>query len=272
MLQRIARIVAETVGRETRLIRQLRPAYESLLDRVSGGRGIEWEINGATYRIDPRYRHCMAHDYDAPTARFLRERVRPGAVCFNAGANIGVYVLQFARWSGPTGRVVAFEPNPAAAEVLVRHVCLNHLEDVVTIETVAIGVAEGSATLYRAGADGMSRLGEPNELIADRAVPITVPVTTLDGFCARSGLVPDWLLMDIEGFEIAALRGAMSLIGRQRGKIGIVVEMHPSVWESAGTARDAAEQFLSESGLRAVPLAGQRNPLREHGLVHLSWS
>jgi hypothetical protein len=30
----------------------LRPAYESTLDWLSGGSGIEWEINGVFYRIE----------------------------------------------------------------------------------------------------------------------------------------------------------------------------------------------------------------------------
>ncbi len=81
----------------------------------------------------------------------------------------------------------------------------------VTIEKVAIGGAPGTATLYRARADGMSRLGEPNKLLRDRVEPIEVPVTTIDEFCARTGLTPDWLLIDIEGFEFAALLGTLAL-------------------------------------------------------------
>src|SRR2546423_3497617 len=112
LLQSAARTTAGIIGRESWLIRQLRPVYESFLDLSNKGRGIPWQINGVTYFIDPRYRHQLGHDYDAAVAAFLRERVKPGAICFDVGANVGVYALQFAHWSGPTGRVVAFEPNP----------------------------------------------------------------------------------------------------------------------------------------------------------------
>jgi hypothetical protein len=90
----------------------------------------------------------------------------------------------------------------------------------------------------------MSRLAEPNKLLGGRAEPINVPVTTVDAFCARTGLTPDWLLMDIEGFEFAALFGARRTLERLRKKIGLVVEMHPDVWKSAGTSRADAERFL----------------------------
>lgn len=259
------------MGRDSWLIQRLRPAYESILQLMSAGRGVPWEINGAPFRVDPRYRNSMGHDYDALVARFLSQRVKRGAICFDVGANIGVYVLQFAHWSGNSGRVIAFEPNPAAVKVLSRHVRMNELEDFVTIEKVAISSQSGTATLYRAQADGMSRLGEPNKLLRDRVEPIEVPVTTIDEFCARTGLTPDWLLIDIEGFEFAALRGAARVLERQRGKLGLVVEMHPNVWNSAATSRADAERFLSEMGLCAIPLHGQQDPLGEHGLVHLEW-
>jgi hypothetical protein len=98
---------------------------------------------------------------------------------------------------------------------------------------------------------------------------IKVPVVTLDGFCEARGLEPDWLFMDIEGFELAALAGARGLLSKGGGGPEVVVEMHPDVWASAGTTREGGEALLAELGLRAVPLMGQRDALGEHGIVHL---
>lgn len=269
VVQTAARKVSGILGRESRLVSGLRPAYESLLGLLSGGRGIPWEINGEEYRVDPRLRHRLGQSYDAPVAAFIRERIEPGAVCVDVGANVGVYVLQFARWSGPRGRVVAFEPNPSARRALERHVELNGLLKRVEVVPAAVGADEGEAVLYAAEEDGMSRLGAPNELIADRVEEIRVPVVTLDDFCARERLAPDWLLFDIEGFEIAALEGARELIRGRGSALNLVVEMHPNVWSSAGTTRAGAESLLEELGLRAVPLTGQADPLGEHGIVWL---
>ena len=77
------------------------------------------------------------------------------------------------------------------------------------------------------------------------------------------------LLVDIEGFEIQALIGARDLLRRRRGNIGIVVEMHPDVWESAKTTRNLAYDVLTEMRLQPIPLTGQHEPLQEHGLVYL---
>jgi len=270
-VQRLARAASGAIGRESWLIRHLRPAYESTLQILGGDRGVPWEINGVPFRIDPRYRNQLGKNYEADVARFLSERVKPGSICFDVGANVGAYVLQLAHWTGPTGRVVGFEPNPMAVEVLSEHVQFNRFEPIVTIEKSAVGSSSGTTTMYCSAADGMSRLAEQNSLL-DSAERITVPVITIDDFCARTGLEPDWILIDIEGFELAALRGAARTIERRQGNLGLVVEIHPALWASAGAARSDVERVLSDTGLRAIPLNGQRDPLGEYGLVHLSWS
>jgi FkbM family methyltransferase len=272
LFQEAARRAAGILGRESWVIRGARPTYESLLNWLSADRGIPWIINGVTYRIDPNYRNQLGQEYEAPVAAFLRSRVKPGAVCFDVGANVGVYVLQFAQWSGSTGRVVAFEPNPSARMILQKHIQLNALTERVQVVSAAVGAVAGKAVLYTAGADGMSRLGAPNEALADRVTSITVPVVTLDRYCETEGLTPDWLFIDIEGFEIAALAGARELIKGRGKNLGIIVEMHPSVWVSADTTRAKAEILLATLGLRAVSLTGQTDPLGEHGLVYLEYT
>ena len=271
LLQTAARHTAGLIGRESWLIRRLRPLYESLLSLRGGAGGIAWELNGVSCRIDPHYRHMLWQDYDAPVAAFLRESVRPGALSLDVGANVGVYVLQFAHWSMPSGQVVAFEPNPGAQAVLQRHVWMNGLSRRVRIVGAAVGENAGEAILYAAGADGMSRLGEPNQALAGSVREIKVPVVTLDDYCQTENLKPDWLFIDIEGFEIAALRGARSLIQSRRGALGIIAEMHPGVWDSANTTRAGTERFFAEMGLRAVPLTGQTDPLGDYGIVHLAY-
>jgi FkbM family methyltransferase len=261
--------VSSVLGRDSRMVRVLRPLYESLLDVIFLGRGVPWVINGVAYRVDPHFRDRFGHTYDVPVAEFLRERVKPGDLCFDVGANVGVYVLQFAQWSAPNGRVIAFEPNPRTREALLRHTALNHLTGRVEIVPAAVAAASGTATLYAAGSDGMSRLGAPNVLLESRTAEISVSVVTLDEFCLDRNLYPRWLLVDIEGFEIAALRGARQLITRRGPDLGIVVEMHPNVWHSAGTDRRDVEAVLSELGRRPRGLTGQSDPLGEHGLVFL---
>jgi FkbM family methyltransferase len=274
-IQRAARATANLLGRQSRLIRGLRPAYESFLDWSSRGQGIRFTINGVEFRRDPRCRDRFPDElvYEARVADLLRNRISPGQLCFDVGANVGYYVLQLAYWSRPGGKVVAFEPNPEARVILEKHVRLNGFADDVKVVPAAVGALAGTATLYipaeNAGLDGVSRLGSPVDVIANSARKVTAQVVTLDEFCEANELYPDWLVMDIEGFELAALSGCRRLLAKQRNKLGIVVELHPDLWHS-NEFRDAG-QFVDELGLNAIPLTGQKDPLGERGVVHLAW-
>jgi len=188
-IQRAARAAADTLGRRSRLIRGLRPAYESFLDWSSRGQGIPFTINGVEFRRDPRCRDRFPDEfvYEAPVADLLRNRIGPGQLCFDVGANVGYYVLQLAYWSHPGGKVVAFEPNPEARVILEKHVRLNGFADDVNVVPAAVGALAGTATLYtpgeNSGLDGISRLGSPIDLIARSARKVTTPVVTLDEYC-----------------------------------------------------------------------------------------
>jgi FkbM family methyltransferase len=262
-IQKGASWFATTLGHESRLVRGLRPCYEHAMLLMTLGRGISWSINGVPCRIDPRQRHRMARRYDEPVARWLSTHVKLGDFCANVGANVGVYALQFAHWTGPNGRVVVFEPNPHARTILAKHLRYNHLSERVKVVGAAVSDTRGEATLFaEQGGDGMSRLGLPNDALS-QTVPIVVPVTDLDSFFENA---PAWLVIDVEGFEMRVLRGARRIIRECKG---IVVELHPASWGLAGTTRGDLESLLAEHSLKMTPLTGQTDPFTEHGNVLL---
>lgn len=255
--------------RESWLVRGLQPVREWLLTAAYGRNGLRRFVNEIPLQILPWERCHFPPEYDVPVAQFFRERVGPGDVCFNVGANLGVYALQFAHWSAPAGRVFGFEPNPTTAAVLRRHVKINGLDDRVRVFQRAIADRVGPATFHASGVDGMSRLGEPNPLIADRTSAITVEVDTLDAFCEREQVRPAAMMIDVEGFEIAVLAGARTLFSAGIKPPVTVVEMHPNAWTISGGHRQALEQLLAALQVRAVPLSGQLDPLGEYGHVFL---
>ncbi len=267
IVEAAARRVSALLGRNSALIRGLRPAYEALLGSLHGGQGIHWTVNGVEYRIAPAERPRFGQNYETETAAFLSKRIRAGMTCFDVGANVGAYVLQLAHWSAPSGKIVAFEPNQGARDVLAQHILWNALTSRVQVVPAAIAAEPGEQTLFAEGASGMSRLAEPNNSLAQTARSERVTVTTVDAFCAAGNAPPDVLLIDIEGFEIEALRGARATILSHRPLI--VVEMHPNVWASANTTLASAEALLAELRLRPVALSGQSDPLNEHGQVWL---
>jgi FkbM family methyltransferase len=274
-MRRIVHKVADLFGRDSRLIGGLRTAYESF-EGAAYRRGVPFRINGVEFRRHPhcRDRFPKNFSYEVDVAAFLRSRVKPGQLCFDVGANVGYYVLQLAHWLHPHGRIVAFEPNPGPRAILKNLIALNDLDSRVAIVPAAIGSFPARDTLYipqdgTRGLDGISRLGEPAKEFGSASSTVEVQVITLDDYCSVSCLIPDWILIDIEGFELDALLGAKRLISEYKERVGLVVEIHPDLW-LGHSGRALAASLLEELNLRPVSLTGQKDPLGERGVVYLA--
>ena len=265
----IATLADRLIGRQTALRRFVTPAYTRALQLVAGSRGMPWQVQGDSIRIDPRFRHLFVVEGEAPVYELLRGEVRPGATVLNAGANIGLYVLLLARIVGDRGRVIAFEPNVATAAVLRRHVRMNALDDRVTIETSAVGLTCGHLPLFDTSeASGLSRIGTQHPAFVGSRPPSStvVPVVSIDDYCRRHGVEPDWLVIDVEGHEIEVLGGAADTF-RRRPSLAAVVEVHPNTWQSVEEGRARLTAVLTDLGLEHFPMTGQRDPLAEYGHI-----
>lgn len=270
---RVHRLAATLAGgaalRNSPLRRRLSPIYGHFLHALTAGRGVRAEINGEPFRLDPRFRGFIQPDYEADLARLLRTRMQAGQCCLDIGAHVGIYALQIARWTAPTGRVVAFEPNAGTAAVLRRHLHFNGVEDRVRVEEVALGRAAGTSVLFGESGSGLSRLIAPNPDGPAAAQAASVEVVTVDDYCRTHNLQPDWMLVDVEGFEFDVLAGAMETIRARGRSLSIVLEIHPTLWPMTGWTSSSAEALFQSLHRRPVSLVGQRDPLGEYGSIEL---
>jgi FkbM family methyltransferase len=247
----------EAVGAAVaRLVPQggVRRGLRSLYHAVLGGRGgiASTLPGGETVRVLPEYRFIGWNPVEYAA---FRAAAAPGGVALDVGANVGAYALLFGTWMRPGGRVYAFEPSPGAYDGLRRHVALNGLADVVRPVRAAVSDAEGRAALAGADQQGTSRLAHPDEGATEM-----VETMTIDGFCAREGIVPTLIKIDVEGWELEALRGARETIARGGDGLALFVEMHPTVWRERGLSADDVRAELDRQGLRAVPLREVADP------------
>ncbi len=134
-----------------------------------------------------------------------------GATVIDVGANKGIYSFWLARAVGPSGKVLAFEPQPEMISYIQRRQQCFSLGNVATIET-ALSDSRGSAELTRQRVgDGSASLCEARNRPGNELV--TVPVSVLDDF-ALSDL--RFIKCDVEGHELSVFAGARRLIEQFR--------------------------------------------------------
>jgi len=222
-------------------------------------------VNGAAFRVDARTRLSFPEVHDAGVVSAYTRRLTTGSTSWNIGANVGVHVLQMARLVGPTGRVVAFEPNPLAAALLRKNVELNGFSGWVSIVEIAIGEQNGTTEFFLAGAEPMGRAQHPNPLLSG-AHTISVPVRTINDVLQEFEQTPDCVVIDIEGLEIGALLAADRLLASEPFPL-LLLELHPNAWTLFGHSRQDLEHLLKRYRLRVEPLSGQADPLSDYGQV-----
>ena len=255
----LERIASGSAGRAPSWLRlPLKRAFAMILSRLPGDHLTCRLPGGETIRVDPDYRHLAwnAEEYDA-----LKRHTRDAATVLDIGANVGSYTLLFARWVGARGRVYAFEPGSSSRAGLERHLLINDLSDRVTVRAEAVTDRSGAAPFIDAGTHGDNRL-----LPAARPDTTTVPVVSIDEFCEAAGVAPDVIKIDIEGAELAALRGARRTIAARGPALALFIELHPAIWPSLGVTRAAIEEELRRQCLVVEPLPGVGDPWALEGI------
>lgn len=267
-LETTVRVFKRGLGLSSRspLVARMRPAYDSLLNYCYGRRGIVRVINGREpIRIRPAHRYAAEH-YEPAVFDYLKAKIQPGAVVLDVGAHVGLFSVLLARWAGPGGHVFAFEPTPVTRAALSDHLTLNRVANQVTVCPFAVSDKEGSSFVYTVSNSPENTLSPIHGRLTN-ASAVAIEMTTIDAFCAARKISPTLIKIDIEGFELHALRGAKRTLIRHRSLV--VAEMHPMNWPEIGVSREQVIEVLNDVNYRLNPLDSQIDPFSEYGHVVL---
>jgi FkbM family methyltransferase len=163
-------------------------------------------VNGVKIKFDHRmpgaYDLMIAGIINEPeTDLLLRRTVRADTTVVDVGASVGGVALPVATRARS---VFAFEPQPMAAAVLRESVALNGLQNIRVFEQL---VGDGESYAFHTDARRPSAAG-----ITGRG---GIQSVQLDDVLSDTE-APLILIIDVEGFEPAVLRGAMATIKRLR--------------------------------------------------------
>jgi FkbM family methyltransferase len=140
----------------------------------------------------------------------LFQLIRPGAVVLEVGANMGSHTIGLARAAGPTGMLLAFEPQRILFQILCANVALNALTNVHT-HHAAVGRETGTIhvpILDPTANQNFGSLSLEGRLEGDPVALITIDSLKLPA-C-------NLIKIDVEGMESEVLAGAVQTIRRFR--------------------------------------------------------
>ena len=203
--------------------------------------GCQHELRRVYFSWEIRRRRFMT---DEKEFALLDSFLRPGDWALDIGANVGHYTLRMAELVGPGGRVVAVEPVPdtfallAANARLFRHENVSLLNVAASDRVAAVGIeiprfAGGLTNYYQA------RLASSEDGLRVLTLPIdalTLPAVRL-------------VKIDVEGHELAVLRGMRSLLERD----------HPALIVETGLQETL--DVLGDLGYAVERLPGSSNVL-----------
>jgi FkbM family methyltransferase len=196
--------------------------------------------------LPPRaFVHLLAWQYALlePELRHLDDFVPRHKIAVDVGTWWGPWSIHLAR---RVPRVEAFEPNGAIAATLSRV-----LPENVTLHTVALSDSPGHVTLWSPdggrGTEGRSTVHQGPQ-IPDDWVHQTVETLPLDAFDLHD---VGFVKIDVEGHELAVLRGAETLLSTQHPNLLVEIE------EAHGSAEhmDEVMSFLTNLGYQATFLS-----------------
>ena len=156
--------------------------------------------------------------YEEPVRQAVRDQLRPGDVCLDVGANIGVMTFLASSIVGADGVVVAVEANPENVQVLYRTIHMTGASNVMVLPVAA------SDRRHVFSLKGRSNTHLVAARAADSGGGHFVQSVQLDDLLAWLPRL-DLVKMDIEGHEPPALRGLSRLLVKHRP--GLVVEFNP---------------------------------------------
>lgn len=217
-------------------------------------------IGGRRYEIwigDETAQSWYAHDRSGADHPYPAEiellrskgRLAPGALVFDLGAHQSVIALFLAQIAGDTGRVLSVEASPRNIEAGRRNRELNRMENLELLQA-AVADRPGSVSFVALDNGHIANDGEKDQVI-------DVEGTTIDRL-AREWGTPDVLFLDIEGFEVRALRAGRRVLSTRPD---VFVEVHVGCGlETAGGSVDKVLWYLPPHRFDryvAVPHEGQ---------------
>jgi len=272
----LLKLIRRLILGQSRLAQRLDVVYH--FKKFFKGHAIVDNINGFKMHLDLRNDEGISRDLFLFKKRehlsidFLQNQnfINRGGTALDIGGNIGYYALLESSLVGPEGKVYAVEPVSSNLNILKKNIELNGVKNI-NVFKIAMGKEKKNVEIY------VSNQSNRSSFIVRSGTVYTkkekVEMTTVDDFVSEHKIKPDFIRMDVEGYEKEIIQGMRkTLLDRPK----LFIEIHPNE-----IGREELKQmFLTmlESGYGQVTVVERRDQgwMKRNGeikpvLRYLAW-
>jgi FkbM family methyltransferase len=196
---------------------------------------------GYAFDIHIHQKHELVSDIIRERGRYshndliiMRALIHEGDLVVDIGANIGWYTLFYAKFTDPSGLVLAIEPEQSNIAILRKNIAKNDIGNT-KVFAGALSDARGRGQLFCSEENSGDHMLDAKTDVSSRD-RVSVAIDTLDHTVMKygRGRVPAFIKMDVQGSEPKVLRGARKLLESHRPTI--VLEYSPRHMYACGVS------------------------------------
>ena len=206
----------------------------------------------------------MDGTHEPQTTELIKTVLKPDMHIVEVGANVGYYTLIEAEIIGEGGRVYAIEPVPENYFFLQRNVNLNKYGNV-SFFNFAISDQSGHHDFITTKQSNWGSMvnhdsDDKSSWVKERLSTIQsgtlkVETITFDEFIKVNNIEKINLVrMDIEGFEIQAIKGMKETIKKMKPPFYILMEVHNNVFKDPIKSLGPTFKFLAENNMQPLKI------------------
>jgi FkbM family methyltransferase len=149
-------------------------------------------------------------EFSPGEAALFRQVIKPGMTVLDVGANIGAHTVLFGQLAGPTGRVIAYEPQ----RVIYQLLCANSVQNGLFNVQPRLAAAGSKPAMLSVPPVNYNVTGNYGGLSLGKYTEgEQVPIETIDSLELPAC---HFIKIDVEGMEAEAIRGALATLKRHR--------------------------------------------------------
>jgi FkbM family methyltransferase len=179
--------------------------------------------------------------YEPFELKLIERFLVPGDCAVDVGANIGIHTLAMSAACGPTGRVLALEPDPDNLRLCRRNLAVNGCDNVELLHAAASD-RPGTLKLFLNNSNkGDHRVYDPG----DGRRSLDVVALPLAEVLADRRLSPKLVKIDVQGWEPKVLGGALRAL-RDIHPLVLITEFWTAGLVAAGSSAREYLELIDE--------------------------